>query len=126
AGNAAPVRKPLVRKLIYRDAPTVRTIDSQRVDRVRKIARLHTGEHLDVLENHPGLPPRLRITLKRVVNCGECAVAHILVEFGGASVSCGPLVEEIAFNEYVLARASRDESRNSVYHFQESGNALNF
>jgi hypothetical protein len=41
-------------------------------------------------------------------------------------VSCGPLVEEIAFNEFVLARASRDDSRNCVYHHQERGDALDF
>ena len=53
-------------------------------------------------------------------------MAHIAVEFGGAAVSCGPLVEEVAFNEFVLPRASRDEPRNSVYHYTESGDALEF
>jgi hypothetical protein len=53
-------------------------------------------------------------------------VAHIAVEFGGTAVSCGPLVEEIAFNEFVLPRASRDDSRNSVYYYQERGDALEF
>lgn len=113
-------------KIVYHDTPTVRVVDSQRVDRIRKIARLAAGEHIDVLETRAGLPPRFRITLKRIVPHEEGAIAHVAVDFGGTAVSCGPLVEELAFNEYALPRASRDEPRNSVYHYQESGDALNF
>ena len=120
----APVPTP--GKIIYRDTPTVRVVDSQRVDRVRKIARLTAGAYVDVLETRPGLPPRFRISLKHIVPHEDGAVAHIAVDFGGTAVSCGPLVEEVAFNEYILPRASRDEPRNSVYHYQESGDALNF
>jgi hypothetical protein len=113
-------------KIIYRDAPTVRVVDSQRIDRLRKVVRLAPGEFIDVAETRAGLPLRFRITLKRLVECDGGAVAHIAVEFGGTAVSCGPLVEEIAFNEFVLARASRDDSRNCVYHHQERGDALDF
>ncbi|MGH8174695.1 MAG: hypothetical protein ACREV5_00355 [Steroidobacter sp.] len=113
-------------KIIYRDAPTVRVVDSQRVDRLRKVARLAPGEYVDVVETRTGLPPRFRITLKRIVACDESAVAHIAVEFGGTAVSCGPLVEEIGFNEFVLPRAARDEPRNAVSHYQERGDALDF
>jgi hypothetical protein len=113
-------------KIIYNDAPTVRVVDSQRVDRIRKVARLAPGEHLDVLETRAGLPPRFRIVLREIVPSEDSAVARITVDFGGTAVSCGPLVEEIAFNEYVLARASRDEPRNCVYHYQESGDRLDF
>jgi hypothetical protein len=120
------VAAPAPGKIIYHDTPTVRVVDSQRVDRIRKIARLAAGEHMDVVETRAGLPPRFRVRLKRIVPHDDGAVAHVAVEFGGASVSCGPLVEEIAFNEYVLPKASRDEPRNSVYHYQESGDALNF
>src|SRR5688500_14346068 len=54
-------------KIVYHDAPTVRVVDSQRVDRVRKIVRLAPGEHVDVLENHGGPIPRFRITLKTIL-----------------------------------------------------------
>jgi hypothetical protein len=117
---------PTPGKIVYRDAPTVRVVDSQRVDRLRKLVRLAPGELIDILETRAGLPPRFRITLKRIVACEGGAVAHIVVEFGGAAVSCGPLVEEAAFNQFVLPRANRDEPRNSVYHYQESGDALDF
>src|SRR5690606_29610912 len=105
---------------------TVRVAGSQRVDRVRKLARLRAGDSLDVLEPCPGLPPRLRVTLKGVAVCDQDSVAHVLVEFGGTAVSCGPLVQEIGYNEFVLARASRDEPRNTIYHYQEHGDALSF
>jgi hypothetical protein len=52
--------------------------------------------------------------------------AHIHVDYGGTAVSCGPLVEETAFNEFVLPRAARDEPRNCVFHYQERGDSLDF
>ena len=123
---ASSLPQPSPGKIVYRDAPTVRVVDSQRVDRLRKLVRLSPGELVDILETRAGLSPRFRITLKRIVACEGGAVAHIAVEFGGSAVSCGPLVEEIAFNQFVLPRANRDEPRNSVYHYQESGDALDF
>lgn len=123
-------RQPISAKpkegIVYRDAPTVRVVDSQRVDRLRKVVRLAAGAHVDVLETRVGMTPRFRITLKRVVRLDDTAVAHIAVDFGGTAVSCGPLVEEIAFNEFVLPRAARDEPRNSVFHYQENGDSLDF
>lgn len=112
--------------IVYRDAPTVRVVDSQRVDRLRKVVRLAPGKHVDILESRVGMTPRFRITLKRIVRMEEALVAHIAVDFGGTSVSCGPLVEEIAFNEFALLKAARDEPRNCVFHYQESGDALDF
>lgn len=112
--------------IIYRDAPTVRVVDSQRIDRIRKVVRLAGGEHADIVETRPGLPPRFRVKLRRLVACEDGPVEQIAVDFGGAAVSCGPLVEEIAFNEFVLARATRDEPRNCVFHYQESGDTLHF
>jgi len=118
--------------IIYRDTPTVRMVDSQRIDRTRKIARLAPGEFVDVQEDSPrrialNVSPRFRITLKRVVRVEDgTSLAHIAVDFGGTTVSCGPLVEEIAFNEFVLPRAARDEPRNSVFHYQENGDSLDF
>lgn len=113
----------------YHPTPTIRLPESQRIDRLRKIARLAPGEHVDVLEN-PGLPgvaPRFRITLKSIIRTDDgSTAAHIAVEFGGTAVSCGPLVAETAFNEFVLPRATRDESRNSVFHYQEQGDSLSF
>ncbi|HEY5808902.1 MAG TPA: hypothetical protein VIT67_13085 [Povalibacter sp.] len=120
------------RAITYRDTPTVRVSDSQRIDRLRKIVRLNPGQHVDLLENVAdpaviGGAPRFRISLKRVVRMDDgTALAHIAVDFGGAAVSCGPLVEEIAFNEFVLPRASRDEPRNCVFHYQENGDSLSF
>lgn len=84
------------------------------------------GESIDVVETRADLPPRFRVTLKRIVEVEGGPVAQIAVEFGGTAVSCGPLVEEVAFNEFVLPRASRNEPRNSVFHYQERGDALDF
>lgn len=113
-----------------RDSPTVRLVDSQRVDRLRKLVRLAPGEHFDVVDNSPSplaASPRFRITLRRVLRPDDGSVAaQIQVDFGGTAVSCGPLVEETAFNEFVLPRASRDEPRNCVFHYQEHGDSLDF
>jgi len=110
----------------YRDAPTVRAVDSQRIDRMRKLARLAPDEYMDVLEARPGLPPSFRVTLRKLSMCDQDPVAEVHVEFGGTAVSCGPLVQEIAFNRFVLARSSRDEPRNTIFHYQENGDALSF
>lgn len=112
--------------IIYNDAPTVRVVDSQRVDRLRKIVQLTSGAHVDILEPQSGAEPRFRITLKSVMERAETPAAHIAVEFRGTSLSCGPLVEELAHNEFVLPRALRDEPRSSVFHYHERGDALDF
>lgn len=111
-------------KIIYTDAPTVRVVESQRVDRRRKIVRLTAGEHVDILETPDGMEPRFRITLKSVVRMADAA--HIAVAFGGTRVSCGPLVQEQSTNEFVVPRALGDESRSSVFHYFEKGSALDF
>jgi hypothetical protein len=111
-------------KIIYNDAPTVRVVDPQRVDRRRKIVRLTIGEHVDVLETPEGLEPRFRVTLKSVSRMAD--VAHIAVGFGGTRVSCGPLVQEQSTNEFMVPRALRDEPRSSVFHYHENGSSLDF
>lgn len=112
--------------IVYRDTPTIRVTDSQRVDRTRKLIRLHAGESHDVLAPVAGMPPRLRISLKNIVDGNELEAAHIAVEFSGAQLSCGPLVDETGFNEFVIARASRDEHRSSVFYYYERGESLEF
>jgi hypothetical protein len=131
SASAPTPAEPRPKGIVYRDTPTVRLVDRQRIDRLRKVVRLAPGDFIDVLENptdtHLQLGPRFRITLKRIVRLEDgTALAQIAVEFGGVAVSCGPLVEETAFNEFVLPRASRDESRNCVFHYHERGDVLDF
>lgn len=121
-----PVERTPPAGIVYSDAPTVRVVDSQRVDRLRKIVRLQAGEFVDVLEPRLGATPRFRVTLKSLACKSDADAAHIAVEFGGVAVSCGPLVQEVAFNEFVLPRVARDEPRSSVFHYQEHGDALDF
>jgi hypothetical protein len=118
--------RPRVPDIIYRDTPTVRFVDSQRVDRLRKVARIQVGSHLDVLETRIGITPRFRISLKGIDQRADLETAHISVDFGGAEVSCGPLVHEVAYNEFILPRASRDEPRSCVFHYYENGDSLDF
>jgi hypothetical protein len=112
--------------IVYRDSPTVRVADSQRVDRNRKLIRLAVGESKDVLATAVGLPPRFRITLRNIAEGGDLEGARIAVEFGGAQLSCGPLVNETGFNEFVIPRATRDEHRSSVFYYYERGDSLEF
>ncbi|MET0498610.1 MAG: hypothetical protein ABW106_10140 [Steroidobacteraceae bacterium] len=113
-------------RIVYSDTPTVRVAKSQRVDRVRKLARLAAGEHFDVLENH-GIPvPRFRVTVKSIGERAGSPTAHILVSYGGTQVSCGPAVEEVASNEFILPLTKRDDPRTTVFHFHERGDALDF
>lgn len=121
---------PVPRAASGRDSPTVKVPAPQRIDRLRKIHRLRPGDHVDVVENHPApgvAVPRFRISLKSVLRLDDGSVAaHIHVDYGGTAVSCGPLVEETAFNEFVLPRAARDEPRNCVFHYREHGDSLDF
>ena len=125
-GMQRNARAANVGKIVYHDAPTVRVVDSQRVDRVRKIVRLTAGEFVDVLESHGGPIPRFRVTLKKVLNDGDAPAARIFVEYGGTSLSCGPLVQELGNNDFVLPRTARDDPRTSVVYFHERGDALDF
>ncbi|HEY0684314.1 MAG TPA: hypothetical protein VGD45_18410 [Steroidobacter sp.] len=112
--------------LVYRESPTVRVADAQRVDRTRKVVRLKVGESLDLLPTPAALPPRFRIRCKSIVEGSDLEAAHIAVEFSGAQLSCGPLVHETAFNEFVVPRASRDEHRSSVFYYYERGDSIEF
>lgn len=112
--------------IVYRDTPTVRVADAQRVDRTRKVIRLRARESVDVLPSVVGLPPRFRISCKNIIEGSDLEAAHIVVEFSGAQLSCGPLVDETAFNEFVVPRATRDEHRSSVFYYHERGESLEF
>lgn len=111
--------------IIYQDAPTVRVVDAQRVDRVRKVVRLSAGEYIDVLENRAAPIPRFRITVKEIIQ-GEAPAVRLLVEYGGTTLSCGPAVKELGANDFLLPRVARDESRSSICYFHERGDALDF
>lgn len=113
-------------KIVYHDAPTVRIVDSQRVDRVRKVVRLTAGEFVDILEHQGGPIPRFRVSLKRILTDGDAPAARIFVEYGGTALSCGPLVQELGHNDFVLPRTARDDPRTSVIYFHERGDALDF
>lgn len=115
--------------IIYTDAPTVRVVDSQRVGRLRKVIQLDCGSHVDILEAQGSEERRFRITLKAVLqqpSAPDESLAHIAVEFHGTSLGCGPLVEEVGSNEFVLPRALRDEPRSAVFHYRDHGDALDF
>jgi hypothetical protein len=111
-------------QIVYRESPTVRVADSQRADRTRKVIRLHVGESHDVLPPVAALPPRFRITCKNIIDGSDLEAAHLVIQFSGAQLSCGPLVHETAFNEFVIPRASRDEHRSSVFYYYERGDSL--
>lgn len=117
---------PAASRIIYNDSPTVRVVDAQRVDRLRKIVQLTAGSHVDVLEVPAGVAPRFRIMLKAVLESDPAPAAHIAVEFCGAQLSCGPLVREVALNEFIVPRTARDEPRSAVFHYHERGDALDF
>lgn len=124
--STVTMREAAPGKIIYRDAPTVRVVDSQRVDRMRKVVLLETGGHIDILETRAGLSPRFRITLRSIVTRSDADAAHIAVEFGGTRVGCGQAAEETGFNEFIVPRAGRDEPRSSIFHYQENGDSLDF
>src|SRR5262245_7153908 len=84
---AAAASEPV--EIVYRETPTVRVVESQRVDRVRKIAKLTPGAHLDVVDSPAGLPPRFRVTLQALARLDDDDAARLSVEFGGTQVSCG-------------------------------------
>lgn len=112
-------------KIIYQDAPTVRVVDSQRVDRIRKIVRLTPNETVDILESRGSPVPRFRLTLKEILQ-DTTPTVRLLVEYGGTPLSCGPLVKELGHNEFLLPRTGREEHRSAILHFHERGDALDF
>jgi hypothetical protein len=123
AAAAGPAKTPAhAGKIVYQDAPTVRVVDSQRVDRLRKVVRLQAGEQADIIDTPNGQRPRLRVSIRAIESNPEAV--HLTVEFGDKTVSCGPAVRELSPNEFSIPRASRDEPRSSVFHYQETGDAL--
>jgi hypothetical protein len=108
--------KPISVRAPNRDAPTVRIIDSQHFDRLRKTVLLTPGEHVDILTAHPVVGPRFRITLNGVDTHDGAPLAHLTVVYSGLQVSCGPQAKEIGYNEF----------RTAVFHYQESLEAMEF
>lgn len=120
-GSRAPANN-----IVYRDAPTVRVVDSERFDRLRRIVRLAPGEHIDLMQAHPVVGPRFRLTLNAITTHDTAEAAHLSVIYAGTQLSCGPLSKELGFNEFLVPRASRDASRSAVFHYRESGDVLDF
>ena len=112
--------------IVYRDTPTVRVVDSERFDRLRRTVRLSTGAHVDLMQAHPVVGPRFRLTLNGITTHDATEAAHLSVVYGGTQLSCGPLSKELGFNEFLVPRASRDASRSAVFHYRESGDVLDF
>lgn len=113
-------------KAAYSDTPTVRVLDSQHFDRLRKSVQLMPGQHSDIFPTHPIVGPRFRITLHAISTHDAAEAAHVTVVYAGVQVSCGPIAKEVGYNEFLLPRASRDESRSAVFHYQESSHTLEF
>jgi hypothetical protein len=112
-------------QIIYRDAPTVRVVGSQRVDRLRKSIRLACGQQVDVLETDMQGEPRFRITLQEITEHQGDAV-RLSIAFGKTQVSCGPLAQEVGPNEFILPLATADETRSSIFHYREANDTLDF
>jgi hypothetical protein len=125
-GAQRRINVPAPGKIVYHDAPTVHAVDSQRVDRLRKVARLAPQEFIDVLESRGSPIPRFRVTVKSLDTDNDAPSVRLLVEFGGTPVSCGALVKEVGPNQFVLPRVMNDEPRSSVFHFHERGDSLDF
>lgn len=115
-----------VAKVAYSDTPTVRVLDSQHFDRLRKPVHLAPGQHADIFPTHPIVGPRFRISLHAISTHGAAEAAHLTVVYAGVQVSCGPLAKEVGYNEFLLPRASRDESRSAIFHYQEGSHTLEF
>lgn len=113
-------------KAAYSDTPTVRVLDSQHFDRLRKTVHLTPGQHADIFPTHPIVGPRFRVTLHALSTHDAADAAHVAVVYAGVQVSCGPLAKEVGYNEFLLPRAGRDESRSAVFHYQESSHTLEF
>jgi hypothetical protein len=125
-GAQRRINVPAPGKIVYHDAPTVHAVDSQRVDRLRKVARLAPQEFIDILESRGSPIPRFRVTVKSLDTDNDAPSVRLLVEFGGTPVSCGALVKEVGPNQFVLPRVMHDEPRSSVFHFHERGDTLDF
>lgn len=122
--DAEPVAAPA--KIVYHDAPTVRVSGPQRFDRLRRVVRLAPGEHADLMQPHPVVGPRFRLTLNAIGSHDGADAAHLSVVYADNHVSCGPLAKEMGFNEFLLPRAARDLARSAVFHYQELGDVLDF
>jgi hypothetical protein len=125
-GAQRRINVPAPGKIVYHDAPTVHAVDSQRVDRLRKVAQLGPEQFIDVLESRGSPIPRFRVTVKAIEIENDVPAVRIVVEFGGTPVSCGSLVKEVGPNQFILPRVMHDEPRSSVFHFHERGDSLDF
>lgn len=103
------------------DAPTIRLSDSHRVDRLHRALTLNAGQHVDLLDKTFDGVPRLRIGFIQF----EDQFARIHIELGGAVAGSGSLVKQVAPNQFLVPRATDDEQRSSILHFQGGSDLIN-
>jgi len=108
------------------------------MDRLHRMVSLTVGEHVDLLEFTFDHIPRLRITLVAIEKIGSEKIAtddhntlpveyaRMQIELGGDIAGCGSLVKEVGINQFLVPRATQDEQRSSILHFDGKGNAAGF
>lgn len=85
------------------------------------IARIKNGEYFLLPKLDQSSESLVRITLKEIENSDKDKPrARLYIDLGGAIVACGPCVEKVATNEFLLPACSArpsDEEDYSAFHF---------
>jgi hypothetical protein len=108
--------------LVHDDAPTIRVIDSKRVDRLHRVLTLTVNQSVDLLDLTFDRIPRLRLSFAGF----DQEYARVAIELGGAIAGCGSLVKEVSPNHFLVPRATQEEQRASILYFHGKGEAVSF
>jgi hypothetical protein len=126
-GTATAGGKPAkLKKFADKVMSTIPLTDTQRIDRLQRVVSLKPGQHADLDDLTFGRLPKLRVAFRGIEHTKGQEFAHIKIELGGATASCGASVEEVGDNDFLVPRASGDDQRSAIHYMCGKSDAVSY
>lgn len=100
--------------------------DTQRIDQLHRRLSLKAGEQADLKDLSFGRLTKFHIVLAGIEHASGRDFARIKVELGGATADCGPSVQEIGENEFLVPRAGVQAQNCSIHYMCGRADAVSY
>jgi len=100
--------------------------DTQRIDQLHRRLSLKAGEHADLKDLTFGRLAKFHIVLAGIEHASGRDFARIKIELGGATADCGPSVQEVGPNEFLVPRAGVQAQNCSIHYMLGRADAVSY
>jgi hypothetical protein len=114
------------KKFADQSMSTIPLSDTQRIDRLQRVVSLKPGEKADFQDLTFGLLPKLNVAFAGIEHAKGQEFAHIKVELGGATATCGAAVEELGDNDFLVPKSVVDDQRCAIHYMSGKADAVTF